>query len=248
MVDQDGHPLLRRVGRLHGNRPAHVCASAGNRAGRCRAWVILDRRHREYYLWGTAQPGKTPKSWLDSGYMKKADSIAEIARLCGIDACWARANGRALQRFCRTRCRCGFRARRPRLRPRPRRSDGQAQSESRRDRAGAVLRGCHVPRRRRYRRRHRDRRARARAARGWIGHRGTVRHGQFDRLGVGRYLPGRRREHRRFVRVRISRGAAACGTRAVHRRCRSRPHWREEQPHECLRCRRSRRWWTSTGA
>lgn len=51
------------------------------------AWVILESRHRNNYPWGTAQPGRTPQSWLDSGYMKKADTLEELARICGID--WA---------------------------------------------------------------------------------------------------------------------------------------------------------------
>jgi 3-oxosteroid 1-dehydrogenase len=50
------------------------------------AWAILESRHRSYYPWGSAVPGKTPNEWLTSGYMKKADSIEELARQCGIDA------------------------------------------------------------------------------------------------------------------------------------------------------------------
>ena len=49
------------------------------------AWAIFDNRHREQYPWGMALPGKTPPEWLQSGYMKRAASIAELARLCDID-------------------------------------------------------------------------------------------------------------------------------------------------------------------
>ncbi|MFA5525059.1 MAG: FAD-binding protein, partial [Tissierellales bacterium] len=49
------------------------------------AWAIIESRHRERYLWGVTV-GKTPKSWFDSGYMKKADSLEELAEQCGIDA------------------------------------------------------------------------------------------------------------------------------------------------------------------
>jgi 3-oxosteroid 1-dehydrogenase len=66
------------------------------------AWVILDRRHRENYPWGTAQPGKTPQSWLDSGYMKKADTLEELAGLCGIDAAGLVAEVRKFNGYCRT--------------------------------------------------------------------------------------------------------------------------------------------------
>jgi 3-oxosteroid 1-dehydrogenase len=66
------------------------------------AWVILDRRHRDNYPWGTAQPGKTPQSWLDTGYMKKADTLEELARLCGIDAAGLMAEVRKFNGYCRT--------------------------------------------------------------------------------------------------------------------------------------------------
>ena len=46
-----------------------------------------------------AQPGKTPQSWLDSGYMKKADTLAELARQCGIDAAGLERRSRAIQRL-----------------------------------------------------------------------------------------------------------------------------------------------------
>jgi 3-oxosteroid 1-dehydrogenase len=49
------------------------------------AWAILDQNHRDRYGWGRANPGQTIKEWLSSGYMKKADTLAELARLCGID-------------------------------------------------------------------------------------------------------------------------------------------------------------------
>lgn len=50
------------------------------------SWTIFDATHRERYPWGSALPGTTPKAWLDSGYMKKADSLEELAALCEIDA------------------------------------------------------------------------------------------------------------------------------------------------------------------
>lgn len=49
------------------------------------SWLVLDRRHRRRYPLGAAPPGITPRSWLTSGYLKKAATLAELARLCGID-------------------------------------------------------------------------------------------------------------------------------------------------------------------
>jgi 3-oxosteroid 1-dehydrogenase len=50
------------------------------------AWLIVDSRHRKRYAFGMARPGKVPKAWLDSGYMKKADSLADLAQQCGLPA------------------------------------------------------------------------------------------------------------------------------------------------------------------
>ena len=49
------------------------------------SWLIMDHRHRKRYLFAFQPPGVTPKEWIESGYMKKADTIDELARQCGID-------------------------------------------------------------------------------------------------------------------------------------------------------------------
>ena len=66
------------------------------------AWVIFDKRNRERYPWGTSPPGVTPQSWLDSGYMKKAKTLDELAALCGIDADGLKAEVVRFNGFCRT--------------------------------------------------------------------------------------------------------------------------------------------------
>jgi 3-oxosteroid 1-dehydrogenase len=50
------------------------------------SFVVFDGLHRKWYPWGTALPGVTPSAWLESGYMKKADSLEGLAAQCGIDA------------------------------------------------------------------------------------------------------------------------------------------------------------------
>jgi len=50
------------------------------------AWIIMDARHRRFYPWGAVPPGVTPSSWLKSGYLKRADTLADLAAQCGIDA------------------------------------------------------------------------------------------------------------------------------------------------------------------
>lgn len=65
-------------------------------------WAIFDARHRKNYPWGAFPPGKTPQSWLDSGYMKKADTLEELAGLCGIDAAGLKAEAERYNGFCKT--------------------------------------------------------------------------------------------------------------------------------------------------
>jgi 3-oxosteroid 1-dehydrogenase len=48
------------------------------------SWIIIDSRHRERYLFISAAPRKTPQSWIDSGFMKKADTIEDLARQCDL--------------------------------------------------------------------------------------------------------------------------------------------------------------------
>ena len=49
------------------------------------SWQIMDRRHRNQYFWANQPPGKIPREWLDSGYLKKADSLEDLARQCQIE-------------------------------------------------------------------------------------------------------------------------------------------------------------------
>ncbi|HEY1973399.1 MAG TPA: FAD-dependent oxidoreductase [Pseudonocardia sp.] len=60
------------------------------------AWLVFDARHRRRYPLGAAPPGITPPSWLRSGYLKKAATLAELAARCGIDPAGLRAG---LDRF-----------------------------------------------------------------------------------------------------------------------------------------------------
>lgn len=47
------------------------------------SWLIMDSQHRRRYLF--AFHPNTPDEWIESGYMKKADTLEELARACGID-------------------------------------------------------------------------------------------------------------------------------------------------------------------
>lgn len=50
------------------------------------AFVIMERRHVDWYPWATFVPGTKPlRKWLEDGYMVRADTIEELAEKCGID-------------------------------------------------------------------------------------------------------------------------------------------------------------------
>jgi len=65
------------------------------------SWTIFDGLHRKRYPWGTAMPGTTPRAWLESGYMKKADSLAGLAAECGIDGAGLEKSVERWNGFCR---------------------------------------------------------------------------------------------------------------------------------------------------
>jgi len=66
------------------------------------AFAILDSRHRERYPWGMTPGGVPPQAWLDSGYMRRADSLDELAKLCGIDADGLKTTVERFNGFART--------------------------------------------------------------------------------------------------------------------------------------------------
>ncbi|MDF8334678.1 FAD-binding protein [Novosphingobium cyanobacteriorum] len=102
MVDQNGKRVADEAGAYMeiGERIYQRNRETGGKAVPC--WVIFDKRHRERYPWGAQAPGKTPQSWLDSGYMKKADTLDGIAALCGVDATGLKAEVERFNRFCET--------------------------------------------------------------------------------------------------------------------------------------------------
>ena len=50
------------------------------------AWAIFDERHRSRYVFAGAKPRRTPPRWLESGFLKRADTLEELARICGINS------------------------------------------------------------------------------------------------------------------------------------------------------------------
>jgi 3-oxosteroid 1-dehydrogenase len=50
------------------------------------SWLVFDSAYTSKYMVAGTLPGtKKPQSWLDEGWLKKADTIEELARLCAMD-------------------------------------------------------------------------------------------------------------------------------------------------------------------
>lgn len=54
-------------------------------AGAVPGWAIIESRHRQRYIWAGASPGTTPQAWFESGYMKRAGTIEDLAQQIGLD-------------------------------------------------------------------------------------------------------------------------------------------------------------------
>ncbi|HKT53648.1 MAG TPA: FAD-binding protein, partial [Caulobacteraceae bacterium] len=65
------------------------------------SWLILDSQHRRNYFLAHQMPGVTPKEWLDSGFLKTADTIEGLAVQCGIDAARLKATVTRFNRYAR---------------------------------------------------------------------------------------------------------------------------------------------------
>ena len=84
MVDASGERFVNEaasymeVGRVQYERNRTVPALP--------CWIVFDSRFRRKYPWVMAPPMRTPKQWIESGYMKKDESLRGLAAQCGVDA------------------------------------------------------------------------------------------------------------------------------------------------------------------
>lgn len=82
-VDQTGERFGNEAGSYVASGMAMYARQ--QRAPAVPCWAIMDHRNRSRYAWAGRLPFQTPKDWFTSGYMKRADTIEELARLCEID-------------------------------------------------------------------------------------------------------------------------------------------------------------------
>lgn len=99
LVDQDGERFGNEAGSyMELGQRLYARHAQGGRG--IPAWAIIESRHRDRYVWGTVL-GATPQSWFDSGYMKRASSLEELAQKCGIDPERLRNTVERFNGFCR---------------------------------------------------------------------------------------------------------------------------------------------------
>ena len=79
MVDGSGRRFTNE------SQSYNVIGQAMIRLGIEDAWMILDARHRNRYLFGVMAPGRTPQALFDSGFFVKAGSLSALAERCGLD-------------------------------------------------------------------------------------------------------------------------------------------------------------------
>ncbi len=66
------------------------------------SFFIMDQRYRSRYIFGTLFPGQPiPQEYYDRGYITRADTLAELADRCGIDAHGLIATVERFNRFAR---------------------------------------------------------------------------------------------------------------------------------------------------
>jgi 3-oxosteroid 1-dehydrogenase len=81
IVDRSGRRYFNEaVSYMEAGRQMYAANGDG---GAIPSWLIMDSRHRSRYLFGFK--ATTPREWIASGYLKKADTLEELARKCGID-------------------------------------------------------------------------------------------------------------------------------------------------------------------
>jgi len=65
------------------------------------SWIILDSRHRKHYFLAGHPPGKVKPEWIESGFIIKAHTIAELEEKTGIPAGNLSATLARFNMFCR---------------------------------------------------------------------------------------------------------------------------------------------------
>jgi 3-oxosteroid 1-dehydrogenase len=100
IVDQTG---VRYVGEAQSYMAFCQAMFARNKiAPAVPSWIVMDSRYLAKYMVAGTLPGtKKPQSWYDSGFLVKADSLAELAAKCGMGEAKLAASAERFNNFAR---------------------------------------------------------------------------------------------------------------------------------------------------
>ncbi len=82
-VDADGQRFVNESNSYMEVGKAMYARDKSSRAVPC--WLIFDDRYRKRYAHQRSRPGRFPRTLLESGMLKQAWTLDDLARMCGID-------------------------------------------------------------------------------------------------------------------------------------------------------------------
>src|SRR6185436_16651627 len=82
-VDADGRRFVNESNSYMEVGKAMYARNRSSRAVPC--WLIFDDRYRKRYAHLRSSPGRFPRKLLESGRLKQAWTLDDLARMCGID-------------------------------------------------------------------------------------------------------------------------------------------------------------------
>jgi 3-oxosteroid 1-dehydrogenase len=62
-----------------------ACYARNKKVKAIPAWAVMDAEHRKRYTFGYAMPGSVPRDWLEKDMVKQDETLAGLARKCGVD-------------------------------------------------------------------------------------------------------------------------------------------------------------------
>lgn len=100
VVDQNGVRYMNEAGSSI-EFVRRMCAHQAH-APTVPSWMIFDSQYINTYMLAGSMPGpKKPKAWLEQNFLRKGETLAELAKICGIDAAKLQASVERFNEFAR---------------------------------------------------------------------------------------------------------------------------------------------------
>jgi 3-oxosteroid 1-dehydrogenase len=91
IVDQRGHRFMNEA-QSYTDAVHEMFRRQAQMSGGIPCWLVFDHTYRSSYQFGMMLPGRTPKEAIESGYMRRADTLEELATLCKMDPATLRSS------------------------------------------------------------------------------------------------------------------------------------------------------------